>query len=317
MRHVHLLDTSVASDNVGDEIIVSEARQYVSEVFGDAYISTSSSHDGLGHYGRALVADADMVLLLGTNALTGKYQRRGNFIWSVGYRDIKPLEGKVVLVGVGASTSSTEMRPRQAKLLNRLLSPHHAHSVRDETARTLLDNAGLKAVNTSCVTLWRYRSEMPAIPVKAAPAVCFTLTKHKGSEHDLTMINSLRACYQKLYFWPQQMRDLGYLQQITDASDIEIRPANLEAYDALLANTDIDVVGTRLHGGIRGMLHGRRSLIVVIDNRARDIGKETNLPTIARDQLGDPLIQKLRDGFETQVNVPTEKIDTFLASLKG
>jgi len=313
MRHVHLLDTSVASDNLGDEIIVSEVRKYVSAHFGDAYISSSSSHDGLGHYGRKLAEDADLVLMLGTNALSAKYQRRGHFVWSVGRRDFEALEGKVVFVGVGASTANQDVHPRQARLLKRLLSPQYKQSVRDETARGILESIGISAINTSCPTLWRYSAEMPPIPSKSAPAVCFMLTQHKASENDCKLIQSLRKCYQKLYFWPQQLRDLGYLKQLTDISDIEIVTPQLEAYDNLLASTDVDVVGTRLHGSIRGLLHKRRSLAIVIDNRARDIGRETGLPTHSRDELGDQLVQRLSEGFRTELNLPVNSIVLFLA----
>lgn len=319
MRHIHLLDTSIASDNLGDEIIVSEARAWVAETFGDAYISTSSSHDGLGYYGRQMAQGADIVLMLGTNALTGKYQRRGNFVWSVKRADIAALEGKVVLVGVGASTGKTDVIPRQRRLLTRLLSKDDVHSVRDETAYRLMSNAGLKALNTSCVTLWRYADAQPKVPQVCAPAVCFTLTMHKASRHDLTLIESLRSVYSKLYFWPQQLRDLAYLREMTNTDDIEIVPGSLAAYDHLLATTDIDVVGTRLHGGIRGLKHGRRSLVVVIDNRARDIGAEVNLPTIARDQLGAPLISRLQDAFKTDLNIPRPNVAQFSAqfALRG
>ena len=312
MRHVHLLDTSVASDNIGDEIIVREARRYVFERFRDAYISSSSSHDGLGHYGRALAADADCVLLLGTNALSAKYQGRGHFVWTVGRRDIKALEGKVVLFGVGASTVNTTVQPRQARLLQRLLSSTLKHSVRDETAITIMESIGIPAINTSCPTLWRYRTETPSIPTVRAPAVCFTLTKHKSSEHDLTLIETLRKCYEKLYFWPQQPRDLPYLAELTNLNDIEIIPPQLDAYDKLLASVDIDVVGTRLHGGIRGLLHNRRSLVVAIDNRARDIGAETGLPVQSRDRLGEELAERLIGGFQTRLTVPTDNIGLFL-----
>ena len=317
MRHVHLLDTSVASDNLGDEIIVSEARRYVFEVFGDAYISTSSSHDGMGYYGRQLAQSADIVLLLGTNGLTAKYQRRGHFVWQVGRADIRALEGKVVLFGVGASKDFDAVQPRQARLLKRLLSSQHVHSVRDETGLRLLQEIGIKGANTSCPTLWRYRTENPDVPETKAPAACFTLTKHKASPHDLPFIEGLRACYDKLYFWPQQARDLGYLESLTDTKGIQIVPPNLQAYDTLLANTDIDVVGTRLHGGIRGLMHGRRTLVTQIDNRARDIGQETGLPTHDRAETGPALTDAINGRFQTRLTLPSTEIDRFLNQFRS
>ncbi len=317
MRHVHLLDTSVASDNVGDEIIVSEARHFVQELFGDAYISTSSSHDGLGHYGRQLVASADVVLLLGTNALTAKYQRRGHFVWEVGLRDLSALEQKVVMFGVGASKDFDAVQPRQARLLKRLLSPHHLHSTRDETGRTLLEAAGIRAANTSCPTLWRYRESDPQVPATKAPAACFTLTMHKAAPQDAPFIDVLRESYDTLYFWPQQLRDLGYLKSITSTDDIQIVPPNLAAYDALLRETDVDVVGTRLHGGIRGLRHGRRVLITAIDNRARDIGGETGLPTLPRTATPSDVKERLHADFKTELRLPTQAINGFLDQFRS
>ena len=38
--------------------------------------------------------------------------------------------------------------------------------------------------------------------------------------------------------------------------------------DALIQDTECDYIGTRLHGGIRALQHGRRSLILSVDNRA-------------------------------------------------
>ncbi|MEL6683547.1 MAG: polysaccharide pyruvyl transferase family protein, partial [Pseudomonadota bacterium] len=306
-----------ASDNVGDEIIVSEVRHFVSELFGDAYISTSSSHDGLGHYGRALVESADIVLLLGTNALTAKYQRRGHFVWEVGRRDLAALEGKVVMFGVGASKDFETVQPRQARLLKRLLSSQFTHSVRDETGRKLLEAVGINAANTSCPTLWRYRVANPQVPAGKAPAACFTLTMHKAHSADGPFIDTLRECYDRIYFWPQQLRDLAYLKSITSTDDIQIVPPNLVSYDDLLTNTDVDVVGTRLHGGIRGLRHGRRVLITTIDNRARDIGKETGLPTVARGVNSADLAKILTSDYPTELSLPTEAIAQFLDQFRA
>ena len=105
---------------------------------------------------------------------------------------------------------------------------------------------------------------------------------------------------------------MGYLKSLTKIDDIEIVPGNLQAYDDLLAATHVDVVGTRLHGGIRGLMHGRRVLVTSIDNRARDIGVETGLPTVARDVSEAELEEKLGTGLETQLTLPTAKIEQFM-----
>ena len=47
-----------------------------------------------------------------------------------------------------------------------------------------------------------------------------------------------------------------------------------------------DYIGTRLHGGVHCLLQGRRSLILEVDNRAREIAQDTGLPTVKREDLG-------------------------------
>lgn len=309
--HVHLLDTSVATDNVGDEIIVDASRTIIAKMFPDAYVSRSSSHDGLGHFGRELVADADIALLIGTNGLTPADQRRFNFVWTVRTKDIDVLRGKVVLFGVGANRDFDKINWRQKRLLSAVLSPNHVHSVRDEPGRKLMEILGFDVVNTSCPTLWGYGDVPPVVPEGKADRVVFTLTKHKPDPQDAAMIGIFREHYGELYFWPQQPRDLPYLEEIAGTDGIEVIAPNLAAYDEILASGPIDVIGTRLHGSIRGLKHGRRILAISIDNRARAIGGETNLPILPRDKVSSDLAGLIAGGWKTQMQLPKDQIDRF------
>lgn len=314
IRRIHLIDTSVASDNLGDEIIVEKARHHLMPVIGDAYISTSSGHDGLGPFGRRLAAEADLVLLLGTNALSARYRGR-KFIWRVKAQDVTALQGKVVLVGVGANRDFKRVAWRQRWLINRLLSPTHRHSVRDDLAAKILSHCGREAINTSCPTLWEYRSSQPVVRTSPADDVCFTLTGNKPDTSDRQMIDILRQSYKRIAFWPQMPGDLGYLKSITGLEDIRILAPNLIAYDDFLSTTNADVIGTRLHGGIRGLSHGCRIGVVAIDNRARDIGSGVNLPTIPRAELATRLPDFIASPPKLHLNVNAEPIDRFLSQI--
>lgn len=311
MQHIHLIDTSVASDNIGDEIIVEECRQHIETCFPDAYVTTSSGHDGMGTYGRKAARQADVVFLLGTNALSARFQLTRNFIWNVALRDLDVLRHKVVLFGVGANRDFTSVSALQRRLLRHILSPDVLHAVRDSTGLRLLQECGLQAINSGCPTLWRYSNEDVSVPATRAPEVVFTLTKHKRSPNDAVFVDILRSHYKKLHFWPQQPRDLTYLQEIGGLDGINVVPPNLAAYDRLLAKEDVDVIGTRLHGGIRGLRHGKRVIVLSIDNRARDIGKANGLPTLARDDIAT-LPQLIEGNFETLLNIPPEPIAHFL-----
>lgn len=317
IRHVHLIDTAVASDNLGDEIIGEAARSALMPIFRDCYITTSAGHDGLGPFGRELVAQADVALLLGTNALSPRDQmRQKRFIWMIRPEDLPVLAGKVVLCGVGANRSYDAVEPPQIELLKTVLSPHYRHSVRDGLGAGIVRAAGREALNTTCPTLWRWRDRQPPVPAGKAPGVVFTLTKHKPDPADAVMVRILRGLYRQLWFWPQQPRDLAYLDEIAGLAGIEMLAPNLAAYDRLLASEPVDVVGTRLHGGIRGLQHGRRVLVVAIDNRAAEIGAETGLPVIARSDVAGGLEPRLLADWPTSLHLPEVAIGRFLGQFR-
>jgi hypothetical protein len=311
MRHIHLIDTSNATDNVGDEIIVDSALKILGPLLADAYVSRSSGHDGLGEAGRRLVKTADMALLLGTNALSDKLRLGGNFMWRVGLADLPVLRNKVVLFGVGANRDFRPVSPLQKRFLSHVLSRDHLHAVRDTGGKRIVEAAGRQVANTSCHTLW---GDLPlrSIPPGIAPRVVLTLTRHKAHPSDAVMLSTLLGLYPEVWFWPQQPRDLGYLRQLPGAERVQVLPANLAAYDAFLAAGPVDVVGTRLHGTIRGLQHGRRALVVEIDNRAREIGAETGLPTIARADITEHLATRLSGPLVPQLTLPKADIVRFL-----
>jgi hypothetical protein len=131
------------------------------------------------------------------------------------------------------------------------------------------------------------------------------------------MVAILRGLYRELYFWPQQPRDLGYLDTLPGGRDgITLLGPSLQAYDELLARRAVDVVGTRLHGGIRGLAHGRRVLVVAIDNRAAEIGQETGLPVIARGEVEAGLAARLSASWATELHLPAAEIAAFRAQFR-
>ncbi|MBO9602631.1 MAG: polysaccharide pyruvyl transferase family protein [Novosphingobium sp.] len=309
--HIHLIDTAIASENIGDEIIVDAARRHLAPILADCRVSSSSGHDGLGPAGRKLVASAQLVLLLGTNALASRYKVGRRFMWRVAPADVPLLAGKVVLFGVGANTPFDRVEGAQKAFLSRVLSPAYRHSVRDGRAQTIVEAAGHVALDTSCPTLWDCADGRYRPPARKTDTVCFTLTEHKPDPSDCLLIEILSEAYRRVVFFPQQARDLRYLREITDRTQIEILAPNLAAYDRFLSQTETDVVGTRLHGTIRGVQHGRRALVVQIDNRAEDIGKETGLPTISRNAL-PKLSEWIHGASEAQLRLPQEQIAAFL-----
>ncbi len=310
-RHIHLIDTSIASDNVGDEIIVAAARRALAPLLSKVYVTTSAGHDGLGLSGRRLAARADLVLMLGTNALSARFRLGSDYMWRMTWRDLPALRGKVVLLGVGGNRDFDQVDWRQKRLLQHILSPTHTHSVRDALAQRIVEASGRRAAMTSCPTLWGLGdAELPEQP---APRVCLTLTKHRADPTDAALLAGLREVYTEVAFWPQQPRDLDYLRTLPGHEGVRVLPANLAAYDAHLAAAPVDVVGTRLHGTIRGLHYGRRSIAVIVDHRAREIAASSGLPVIRRDEIAaGALVARLRAPLRTRLSLPRPEIDAFL-----
>lgn len=320
MKHIHLLDTSISSDNIGDEIIVDHLKAQLFQNFPDAYFTSSSSHDGLGAFGRKLAAKADLVFLLGTNALHPEYRFLGGGLWPLRPKDVSALENKVILFGVGAIKDFQSIQPMQKRLLRRVLRSEATHFVRDNTALKLVEQCGLKVVNGSCPTLWSLATPMRFAPNDVDSAV-FSLTYYRKKAVDAQFVAYMQKRYKKLHFWAQQIEDIDYLHSFPDTLSIPILPPNLRAYDAFLKAEECDVIGSRLHGGIRALHAGRRSVIIAVDNRARDIGRETSLPVIAQgedmsvleEMLGNDIVvdmsplSRLRDTFFAQFEAPASK----------
>ena len=85
----------------------------------------------------------------------------------------------------------------------------------------------------------------------------------------------------------------------------------MESYNDFLLNQDTDFVGTRLHGGMRAMQMGRRTIIIAIDNRATELQKDFGIPVIQEsviDQLEDMICGK----WETRIELPTDNIRAFM-----
>ncbi len=303
--HIHLLDTSIASTNIGDEIIVNSIKPHLYSNFPNAYFSSSSSHDGLGRHGRKRVKLADIVFLLGTNALSPTWSGYGRGGWPIERKDISLLENKVVLFGVGAQYDSKRINSRQRQLLSRLLSNNYLHSVRDEAAIRIVTDCGARGLNTSCPTLWNFLGGRIFPPIQS-DTVCFSLTHYLPNLIDRIFIDILSDLYRKLFFWPQQIEDIKYLKKLVKTEDIRIIPPNLRAYETFLSETKCDVIGSRLHGGIHAMKYGCRSIVIALDNRARGIGNDTDLPVIERKDVP----KKLKEMLSSEIVVD-------FSSLKG
>ena len=83
----------------------------------------------------------------------------------------------------------------------------------------------------------------------------------------------------------------------------------------LESDLELDYIGTRLHAGIRAMQKRRRSIIISIDNRAREMGKDYNLNVIEREDI-ENLEEYLLSEFKTDIKLNLDNIKKWKEQFK-
>ena len=308
MKRVLSLDTSVATQNIGDEIINDSIRMNWTELYERNYICKFPTHTPPYSWWQQLLVprkldllvNSDYKFLCGTNALYTNMMRPlpqwNIYPWNASFFK------NTILLGVGAGINSKSVNLYTKLLYNKVLNKNYIHSTRDEFTKKMLENMGYKALNTGCPTLWGFTDEFcKKIPTEKNKKVLFTLTGYQPDfENDKLMIEILCNNYEEIYFWPQTPTDYDYLRKLGDF-DVKIVTPNLYAYDKILSLNGIDYVGNRLHGGIRALQHACRSLIIAIDYRAENMSKQYRLPVIKRENIGIQLDSFINSSYRTQI----------------
>lgn len=314
MRNILLLDTSVASCNKGDDIIMECVRKELQFLLKGNYEYTLPTHVSPFHWYQVWrnssrlqsYSNCELKFIGGSNILC-KDLLTHYPQWNINWFNCKPLMGSIG-VGVGAGAGETSNWYTR-KMYQRVLSHDYFHSVRDERTKQYVESLGLKAINTGCVTMWMLTPEFcKSIPAQKSDKVVFTLTRQPAvNENGQFLIDTLLKNYHEVYFWPQGMGDYEYFHDFNNIENIKILPASKAAYDEYLTNNDTDYVGTRLHGGVYAMRHGRRAIIIAIDERAREIDKANHLNCIDINQIHE-LPEMINSEIETHVTMDFEAI---------
>lgn len=317
MNNILLLDTSVGSDNKGDDIIMKCTRQHLADITRNANVFTLPTHVPAFHwyqvarnsYRVQFFTNVRHKFICGTNLLTMNMLTHYPQ-WNINIFNCGPLRDSV-LVGVGAG-SGRKMNGYTKMLYKKVLSHKLIHSVRDERTKLFLEDMGFKALNTGCTTLWSLTPEFCSdIPDRKADTVIFTLTDgNDDRERHQQLIDILKANYRSLYFWVQGTTDWEYFHTFSNIENITVVPPSVEEYEKVL-KLDADYVGTRLHAGIYAMRHGKRAIILVFDERAREMNKSFNLNTIEINEL-NTLEQMLHTRIPTRVSMDFGRIRAWL-----
>lgn len=316
-----VFDTSIGSQNVGDQIIMKAAYQELRSLFPQAHLWALPTHDHFGPAGRKRLRHSLFSIACGTNLIHQEMPRKGHwrlpkpFPFPMGHHHPKNL----TLLAVGSNGAA--LSSGATSFLKKTLWSKVPVSARDIATKNILSSSGLSASHTGCVTMWNLpKNHAETLPKEKADAVVVCLTGTRKAplnrvEFDMLLLDKLTKAYKKRYFWPQGQVDLEYFLSL-NRPGFEVIEHSLEAYEKLLSDceTTLDYVGARLHGGVLAMMHGRRPLVVKVDNRASDIGDSVKLPVIgAEDHVRIDLL--LNEPRETKLSVPYDAIDTWRKNL--
>ena len=317
-RDYGILNPSIGTANLGDLIIYESVYNklrniYPDDLFTDFPTQLFTSHDAM-----SLMNERDLLFVSGTNLLSSNLERI--FQWKIHFRHKTFLKNKVVLMGCGWWQYQGEINKYTAAIYKTILSKDVLHSVRDEYTANKLRSIGIdNVINTTCPTLWSLSPEKcKQIPISKAKEVVTTLTfYHKNKELDKTMLSILSNNYNKVYLWIQGMNDFHYFNEINENfQNIEFISPSIESYNALLERGNIDYIGTRLHAGVRALQNNIRTLILAVDNRAIEIGKDVNLNVIKRENVRE-MSNFINNDYVTDIKLPIENINKWISSLNN
>ena len=306
MKKIAILDTWINDTNLGNKPIMEASYNGLKEIFPHDFFYHVPALEYI-KVGRKIIEEADHVFLAGTNLLSSNMNRTSE--WCLRITDVFWMKN-VILLGVGwwqYQSYSPNLYSRF--LLRQILTKKYYHSVRDSYTAKRLKALGFKVLNTGCPTLWKLDKEhCLGIPRTKARSALLTFTEYNRRSNDDTLLFEIvKRNYTIVYFWPQMYGDYNYAKAISGNNFVFIDPS-IEALDVLLGNEDIDYIGTRLHAGIRALQHKRRAIIIGIDNRAIEMGKDFNLPMIYRDKIAFELEEKINGSWATEININQQEI---------
>ena len=274
-KYVALLDPSICSPNLGDQIIVDSVQKILDDIFQNLFLIKIQTQDVLSKTSYRYLENSDIKIIGGTNLLSSNMNYYNQ--WKINLWDSLFIRD-VILMGVGWWQYQNKPNLYTKILYHRVLHKGYLHSVRDNYTKRQLESIGINnVVNTACPTMWSLTDEhCEDIPKRKSDSVLVTFTEYnQNQEYDSNLIELLREKYSNIYFWTQQPKDYKYMYSIYGNKAIYVQPS-LQALDQVLT-LELDYIGTRLHAGVRALQNKKRTLILAVDNRAIEIYKDTSL----------------------------------------
>lgn len=304
-QDILLYDVSIDTDNLGDEIIMKYSRNIIREIFPNSKIFPVPTHRAPSEDELAQVPPNATPYVFGTNIICPDVKSYN--LWRM--PSDPSLYSNTVFVAVGMN-SYGEISEASRRLYHSIANKGVLHSARDKYSAEKMRLMGIgNVLYTGCITMWGMTPEAcSCIPLSKGSSAVLTLTAHRASEHDQTLVDAVFDNYEKVYFWPQGDKDLSYLESLRyNEKKLETLPRTLAAFEEILNRGGVDYIGTRLHGGIHALNHGVRTIVIEVDNRATEIARDTGLPSLHITDVAK-LSNMIRSEFEVKIDMPWDAI---------
>lgn len=316
MEKILVINPAIASANLGDYIIEEVTKEYLKEWFPEAFFIDIPSHTPINNLYFYSLKDPTHTIVTGTNLLQN-YPWPLDRQWDIKVSDLTRIND-TVLFGPGWRSYNYKPHLLTKPFYKKLLHSTALHSVRDSYTAKVFEEMGFDhVINTSCPTTWILTPDfIKDIPTKKASRVVTTITAYSmDPKQDEKMLETLINNYETVYLWCQGYHDLSYYLKHLYRKEIIVLDNTLQVYKNLLNEDNLDFVGTRLHGGIYALRHKIRTIVISIDNRAKEIAKDIQLPILERDDL-HLLEEMINSEWETKIVLPQDNIDRFINQFK-
>lgn len=302
---ISIFDTSIANYNLGNQIIMDAVRDVLDELFPFSF-QISLPIEDIKTNARKYNRKSQWSFVGGTNLLNSDIRRYRQ--WDLDFHNVLVLRN-LVLLGCGWFQYEKIPVTRFTRwAYKKVLAPDVIHSVRDNYTLERMSGMGFKCINTGCPTLWRLTPQhIQSISKSKSLDAVVTLTDYNQDRaRDIKLIETVLNHYNNVYIFPQGTGDVDYIKSLPVSDRLIITSPNLRAFNETL-DMGCDYIGTRLHAGIRALQRGRRSYILAIDNRAKEMGRDFCLPVFESSQL-DELSDLIEADYNLTLQIPFENI---------
>ncbi|MHA4811236.1 polysaccharide pyruvyl transferase family protein [Flavitalea flava] len=297
--YIALLDPSLRENdnsisfNLGDVIIFKSIIDILETLFPHYEIKRISTHFDFGKNELALIKNARLSFVGGTNLLTSDIRHFSRFTPVKNkFFYLNPGFKNVILIGTGWSSYAPPPDLPTSIYYQRVLHKRYAHSLRDGYSKNHLKKALItNTINTSCPTTWDLDSSFENKYGTKTDKILFTLTDYN---QDSVMDNQLLSLLiqsesKEVFFFPQGKTDLDYIESLDtfkkNKTKFSLLNHRFDEFDSFIKSNRFNYIGTRLHAGIAALKEKNPALIISIDNRAEELAKDIQLNVINRKNL--------------------------------